>query len=429
MAAHVTPRVALPRTASVALGPLALGGLLAAGVAICLMAAGAPAGLIPASWQGMPGWMAGPLPGLGDGLTGGEFAPLFVAMCACYVGALVVHLEARHVVIAIVLLHVSFLLAPPLLSSDVFGYIHWARLGTLHGLDPYAHGSLGVPHDEALRYFRWRTEMGSPYGPLFTIAGYATAPLGVGGAYWAFKLACTAASLGIVGLVAACARRLGGDPVRAAAFVGLNPIVLVWAVGGAHNDLLPTLAVTAGVWFALASREWASGAALVAGAAMKASAGIVLPYALIGSRRRVRALTGAVIAGVAITLAALAVFGTDVTGFVESNRDQQHMVARTSVPNQVGIVLGAGGITPAIRALAFAALVIALAWTLVRTWRGAHWIASAGWATVALIVCSAWLMPWYVVWLLPLAALARDRRLMLATIALCAYMVAVRTPF
>jgi hypothetical protein len=38
-------------------------------------------------------------------------------------------------------------------------------------------------------------------------------------------------------------------------------------------------------------------------------------------------------------------------------------------------------------------------------------------------------MPWYVVWLLPLAAIGRSRRLELATLALCAYIVYMRTPF
>jgi membrane-bound metal-dependent hydrolase YbcI (DUF457 family) len=105
------------------------------------------------------------------------------------------------------------------------------------------------------------------------------------------------------------------------------------------------------------------------------------------------------------------------------------MVARTSVPNQLGLLLGSGGITPVIRGLAFAALGATLAWTLWRAWHGADWIASAGWATLALIACSAWLMPWYVVWLLPLAALGRDRRLLAGTLLMCAYVVAVRTPF
>jgi hypothetical protein len=121
-------------------------------------------------------------------------------------------------------------------------------------------------------------------------------------------------------------------------------------------------------------------------------------------------------------------FGS-VTGFLEANRDQQDLVAWSSVPNQLGRLVGAGGMTPAIRALATVALVAALVWTLARAWRGADWIRAAGWATFAVIVCSAWIMPWYVVWLLPLAALGRDRRLTIAALALCAYLVVLRTPF
>jgi alpha-1,6-mannosyltransferase len=430
VAALSPARITLVRRAvAPPLAGLTLAVLLATGVLLCLHAAAAPSGLIPASWHGMPGWMAGPLPGVGTGLTAPAFAALFVAMCACYLATLLLPLDARLTVGAIVLLHVAFMLAPPLLSSDVFGYIDWARLGVLHGLDPYAHGSLAAPHDAAFAYFRWRTAMPSPYGPAFTVLSYATAPLGVAGAFWAMKAVCAAASLGVVALVASCARRLGIDPLRAAAFVGLNPLLLVWAIGGAHNDLLATVTVLGGVRLALAGRARGGGALLALAAALKASAGVVLPYAVIGARERRRALTGALLAAGAVVVAALAVFGTDVTGFVQANRDQQQMVARTSVPNQIGVLLGSGGITPAIRAVAFAILAVTLAWTLWRAWHGANWIACAGWATLALIACSAWVMPWYAVWLLPLAAIGRDRRLTVATLLLCAYLVAVRTPF
>src|SRR3954465_8887087 len=279
MAAPSAARIALPRSLAPAPGGLALSGLVACGLLLGMRAAAAPSGLIPASWHGLPGWLRGPLPGVGDGLTGGVFSALFLAMCAAYLCALGLarELAARAAVAAIVVLHVAFMLAPPLLSSDVFGYVDWARLGVLHGLDPYAHGSLAAPHDEAFRYFRWRTEMPSPYGPAFTLASFATAPLGVAGARWAFKVAPAAASLGCVALVASCARRLGRDPLRAAAFVGLNPLVLVWAVGGAHNDLIATVAVLAGVRLAIGRRERAGGAALALAAAVKVSAGVVLP--------------------------------------------------------------------------------------------------------------------------------------------------------
>jgi alpha-1,6-mannosyltransferase len=409
------PSIPLPRSLAPALSSLALAGLVASGVLLCLHAAAAPSGLIPASWRGMPGWMAGPLPGVGDGLTASTFTALFLAMCGCYLATLVAPLDARLTVGAIVALHAAFLLAPPLLSSDVFGYIHFGRLG--------------APHDPALAYFRWRTDLSNPYGPAFTMFSRATAPLGVAGAYWAMKIACAAASLGCLALVAACARRLGADPLRAAAFVGLNPLLLVWAVGGAHNDLLATAAVLGGVRLLLGGREGRSGAVLALATALKVSAGVVLPYALIGARERRRALTGVLLGLAALALAAFAVLGPDVTGFIAANREQQQMVARTSVPNQLGVLLGAGGITPAIRALAFTVLAATLAWTLWRAWRGADWIARAGWATLALIACSAWVMPWYAVWLLPLAAIGRDRRLMLATLALCTYLVVVRTPF
>jgi alpha-1,6-mannosyltransferase len=419
------------RTVRAAGAHASLAGLLVAGTLICLLAAAAPSGLIPSSWQGMPGWLAGPLPGIGDGLTRSAFSACFLVMCGCYLAALAL---ARHAVprvtwSAIVLLHAVFMLAPPLLSSVVFGYIDWARLGTVHGLDPYSHGSLSAPDDPAFDYFRWRTDMASPYGPLFTVASYATAPLGVAGALWAFKVACAAASLGCVALVASCARRLGADPLRAAALVGLNPVVLVWAVGGAHNDLLAMVVVLAGVRLAVGGRERAGAGVTTLAAAVKASAGVVLPYALLGARDRRGALAGALLAAVGTAALALAVFGTDITGLLETNRDQQTLVAHTSVPNQLGILVGAGGLTPAIRTLALTVLIAALLVTLLRTWRGADWIASAGWATFALIACSAWFMPWYLCWLLPLAAIGRDRRLVVATLVLCAYAVAMRTPF
>src|SRR3712207_8552158 len=39
-----------------------------------------------------------------------------------------------------VLLHVLFTIAPPLISKDVFSYIGYARLGSVHGLNPYENG-------------------------------------------------------------------------------------------------------------------------------------------------------------------------------------------------------------------------------------------------------------------------------------------------
>jgi len=74
--------------------------------------------------------------------------------------------------------------------------------------------------------------------------------------------------------------------------------------------------------------------------------------------------------------------------------------------------------------VAAGALVLGLVWLLWRVWRGADWLAATGWATLLVLVTSAWLLPWYVVWLLPLAAVAGGARLRIATLAFIALVVA-----
>ena len=51
-------------------------------------------------------------------------------------------------------------------------------------------------------------------------------------------------------------------------------------------------------------------------------------------------------------------------------------------------------------------------WLLRRVWRGElDWIAGAAWTAAALLITASSLLPWYVAWLMPLAALGSDRRL------------------
>jgi alpha-1,6-mannosyltransferase len=422
------PRVTLARAPALA-GNVALGGAVACGALICAGAAAGRSPLTPASWHGMPGWMSGPLHGLGAGaLTSHGFVALFLTMCACYgvVLATARHVDKRVAIGSVVALHVLFLVAPPLLSADVFGYVDYGRIAALHGIDPYAHGPASAPHDGVFAFMRWRGDMPSPYGPLFTLSTYALAPLSVAASLWVLKGAAALASLAIVWLVYDCARRLRIAPLPAALFVGLNPLVVVWAVGGAHNDLLVVLAVTASVWLAVSGRDRLAGAGIVAAVALKLSAGVALPFLLIRRRRALEAVLATGAAALALTLL---VFGAGVTGMLRAQTTQQNIVATESVPEQIGRAIGLGGATPGLRAVALAAFAVVFAALLVRTWRGGTgWIAATGWATLAILVTSAWLMPWYVSWLLPLAAIARDRRLHAATLALCAYIVVMRIP-
>ena len=62
----------------------------------------------------------------------------------------------------------------------MFGYLAFARLGALHGLDPYTHVAAEAPTDPVFHFIGWPFQ-NSPYGPLFTLLSYALVPLGLGG--------------------------------------------------------------------------------------------------------------------------------------------------------------------------------------------------------------------------------------------------------
>jgi hypothetical protein len=82
------------------------------------------------------------------------------------------------------------------------------------------------------------------------------------------------------------------------------------------------------------------------------------------------------------------------------------------------------GVRPAAAILFSLAVAYLLAWT----WRGGDWIRAAAWTALAILLSTAWLLPWYLIWLLPLSAISRDRPLQLLTLALTAYQLGARIP-
>jgi hypothetical protein len=402
--------------------------LLAAG------AAGAPSSYVPARSGGWPGWLAGPLAGLNLGLPGERFQTLLLVMCGGY--ALVLlgarRLGARPLAGAIVLAHAVLALGPPLLSQDVFGYMAFARMGAVHGLDPYTHFPSQAPTDPVFAFLGWPFQH-SPYGPLFTLASYATAPLGLAGALWTFKALTALASLAAIALIARAVGRMGGSRRWAAAFVGLNPVLLVLAVGGAHNDTLILLALAGALALTAGSqpRTRTAAAMLAAGVGVKVTAGLVLPFLVLSAprrRERLEAAASAALALLALAAIGLVGFGAHALGFLDAVGEQQQLVATHSIPAETARLVGLSGTPAWWRQLFLAAFALALAFALWRTARGADWRVAAGWTTLALLLCTAWLLPWYAIWLLPLAAVGRDRRLRAATLVFCAYAVLIHLP-
>src|SRR5437667_2610834 len=144
--------------------------LLTASVVLVLDAAAAPSFLVPGGVRDFPHWLAGPFTGLGERTTWTGFGWILVALFTAWLAVLagVRSLSPRLVIGAIVAVHVVFLLAPPLLSADIFGYIGLGRLPAVHHLDPYVFGTGSEPSDPIRAYLRWH-DAKSAYGPLFTI--------------------------------------------------------------------------------------------------------------------------------------------------------------------------------------------------------------------------------------------------------------------
>jgi alpha-1,6-mannosyltransferase len=265
------------------------------------------------------------------------------------------------------------------------------------------------------------------YGPLFTLGTYPFGLMGVAAGMWLLKLACAAAVGGIAALVSRLAAARGSDPARAAALVALNPLVLVHVVGGPHNDALMVLALVWAAALTYAGRELAGGAAIALATAIKTPALLLAPFALAGRGvRRGRLAAGLALAGVSLGALSLAIFGTHVTHALLFLRSSQEMTSYHSVPATVNRIAGLDlDVARTAFAVAFAAVVAGL---VVWTARGGDWIRAAAWAAVALLCATAYVTPWYVVWALPLVAVARDRLAVTATLAVCAYQLAATVP-
>jgi alpha-1,6-mannosyltransferase len=263
---------------------------------------------------------------------------------------------------------------------------------------------------------------------LFTLLSLPLAKVGLATAIWLIKAFTAAASLGCVALVWACAKRLGRDPLPAALFVGLNPLLLIFAVGGGHNDLLMMLAALGGIYFLLDDRV-AGVTGIVAAAAIKLSAAVILPFAILGSKDRVRALIWTLATGAAGITVSVLIFGVHVA----SVRRVLGNIARHATPiNIPGFVLNdilRLGVSVHLQDhIGVAILIPVLIVLLVRTWRGGDWLAATGWATFAMLVTTTWLLPWYMVWWLPFAALVEGREQRLAALGFTVLIVALEVP-
>ena len=345
--------------------------------------------------------------------------------------------DRRGVLVAIGFWVLPLLLAPPLFSRDLFSYLAQGDLA-LHGYDPYSYGvSVLNDHLSANVDPAWQNTA-APYGPLFLLVAKAVV-LVTGQSTIVGVLAMRVTMCG--GLVLLCwalprlAQRLGGRPTVALWFGAANPLVLVYLVGGGHNDLLMTGLLTAGTVLVLDGR-YRRGIALVTLAfAVKATAGVLLPFLVwiwmasmpgdphgTPGRRFARA-AGQGVAVVLATFAACSVLAGVGLGWIPALGATSAVIEWLSLPTAVGqlthtvaslfTTVDPQGFLSVARSIGWLVLIalVARQWWLARDGVPATTIRRAATALLVVTLFSPATLPWYFSWPLLLAAgLAWSRR-------------------
>jgi len=343
------------------------------------------------------------------------------------------------------------LLSPPLFTRDVYSYLGQGALA-LRGLDPYRVGPSKLPPGAIADnvHYVWQTTP-APYGPLFILIAKTINRL-TGEDLILSVIGIRLVLLGGLALLAYAVPRLadslGGDRTVALWLVIANPLTVVHLVGGPHNDLLMTGLLATGTLLVLGRRHVAGTALVTAAMAVKASAGIALPFLvwiwaahLLGDRRvrlfRAGAGSVAVFASVFTAITMLSGVGL---GWIPALNAPSLIVNWMSLPTAAGQLTHAltvpfghfddGPFIMVCRLLGSAVFVAIFA----RQW----WLARDGAAVAvgraALVLLWAALLapatlPWYLTWSLVLGAvLPWPRRSLAWAVAASAWLVLCTYP-
>nr|WP_228539794.1 alpha-(1->6)-mannopyranosyltransferase A [Nocardia sp. XZ_19_385] len=172
------------------------------------------------------------------------------------------------------------LFAAPMFSRDAYSYLAQGAL-LRDGFDPYAVGPVANPGVLLDNVSPVWTTTTAPYGPIFLLlARGITAITGdnvVAGTI-GLRLVMLPGLALMMWAVPYLTKHLGGKPTVALWLAVLNPLVLIHLIGGVHNEMLMVGLMCAGIALVL-ERHHVAGIVVVAiGVAIKATAGIALPF-------------------------------------------------------------------------------------------------------------------------------------------------------
>lgn len=299
---------------------------------------------------------------------------------------------------------------PPAESGDVWAYSWYGRVVAHYHSNPYTDPAAHHPDDAWARHVdRVYQNTNSVYGPVFTAVSGAGMLL-FGFSFLAARLFFQLLAAVCVTAVMVVVWRRTRSPA-AVALIGLNPLVVVSVVNGAHNDAWVGLAVLVGVVLVGRNRMRWAGLAFAAAAMIKVAA--VLPLLAVGVWVwRNRGWRPAAEMGAAAAVAGLVGYGIlGGTTAIEPLRAAQLHFSGPSVWKGPNRWLGGHGLTRWIATAATAAAVALTLFLARRRLDHADAALIAGAAVFAYCLLGPYVLPWYVFWGLGAFALAWRSRL------------------
>jgi uncharacterized membrane protein len=208
-----------------------------------------------------------------------------------------------------------------------------------------------------------------------------------------------------------------------------NPLVWLVVVNGGHNDVLVGLGVVGAFLLAERRRPVAAGVVAAAAIGVKLSAAIAVAGILVVLLAR-RDRRDALRFGATTAAALVAVTGGWPQWVTAALHNTRGLTSRASAWAYARPALGLSGARTTTLGIALTAALAAAIVVVATQARWRHFAASdPAFAVAALAaaytVTAAYVLPWYTMWALPIAAFALDRRLYLWALAQGAWLTAI----
>ena len=348
------------------------------------------------------------------------------------------------------------LLSVPVFSRDTYSYLAQGAL-LRDGFDPYLVGPIENPNILLDNVSPIWTTTTAPYGPAFImVAKFVTMLIGdnVIAGTMVLRLCMLPGLAMLVWAAPRVARHIGANGAVALWICALNPLVIIHLMGGVHNEMLMVGLMMAGIALTLA-RHPVPGVTLVAvGVAVKATAGLALPFLVWvwmrqlrdPQRRGMSAFPAFIAAGTAsvglfvATFAVLSWLAGVGLGWLTALAGSVKIVNWLTIPTAVAnITNSVGGLFFPVNFYAVLDItrligvgVIAVSLPLL-WWRFRHTDAQAltgiAWAMAVVVLFVPAALPWYYTWpLAVMSSLAQSRRWIAAIAGFSTWIMVIFKP-